>query len=105
MLAFLSSLPWAGIGWGYAGLAFYILTSLANPQDESFASVWDVFLHKGKTVFTAALVVPLLVVMLQHYDQMTELGAFTAGFMNVSMVRKMAETWTGRNKLLGGTDK
>lgn len=101
MLTFLAGLPWVWIGLAYIGLIFYVLTSLSNPADESLGSLRDVFVGKGKTLLTACLAVPILVMMLQKYDQLNEIGAFTAGYLNTSVIRKVVETWRGKSKLLG----
>lgn len=84
------------------GLLFYILLSLANPADETFGSLRDVFVTKGKTLLTAVLSVPVLIVMLQRYDQVNEISSFACGYLNASLLRKVAETWSGRDKILKG---
>jgi hypothetical protein len=99
---FLQSLPWGMIGVGYVGLLVHVLTTLANPADESLSSVSDVFLHRGKTVLTAVIVVPFMVLMLRDYEQLNAVAAFAAGYMNISLVKKAAETWTNKSKLMGG---
>lgn len=102
MIDALQSLPWGMIGVGYLGLLVHVLTTLANPADESLTSVSDVFLHRGKTVLTAAIVVPFLVMMLEQYGQLNGAAAFAAGYMNISIVKKGAETWMSKSKLTGG---
>jgi hypothetical protein len=90
------------LGWGYVGLLVHILTTLANPADETLSSVADVFLHRGKTVLTAALVIPFLVLGVQELGQLNAVAAFAAGYMNVSLIKKGAETWMNKSKLMGG---
>jgi hypothetical protein len=102
MKEMIQGLPWGLIGVGYIGLLVHVLTTLANPADESLASVSDVFLHRGKTVVTAALVVPFLVLMLRDYGQLNGAAAFAAGYMNISIIKKGAETWMNKSKLVGG---
>lgn len=101
MTAILGSLPWAHFGIAFVGLTLYILTSLANPADENLSSVADVFLHRGKTVLTATLVTPILVMAAKQYGELNTLSAFCAGYMNVSVIRKAAEGWQARAKLTG----
>lgn len=102
MMDLLHGLPWGLIGVGYLGLIVHVLTTLANPADESLTSVSDVFLHRGKTVLTAAIVVPFLILMLKEYGQLSGAAAFAAGYMNISIVKKGAETWMSKSKLTGG---
>lgn len=91
MLATLANVPWWYIAVGYLGWAIYIVTSLANPADESLASIGDVFFHKGRTVLGAALVTPFLVIAAQQYNQLNLLSAFCGGYLNVSLLRKVTE--------------
>jgi hypothetical protein len=98
---FLATLPLGHIGVGFIGVIVYLLTSLVNPADESFASVTDVFIHKGRTVLTAALVTPILVVAAQNAGELNVLSAFCAGYLNLSILRKVTDGWASKAKLTG----
>lgn len=102
MMEMLKSLPWGFIGVGYVGLIVHVLTTLANPADESLSSVKDVFKTRGKTVLTAGIVTPFLVMMLRDYQQLNGVAAFAAGYMNISLIKKGSETWINKSKLMGG---
>lgn len=101
MPEFLTTLPLGHIGVGFIGLIVYVLTSLANPADESFASIADVFLHKGRTVLTAAIVTPVLVVGIEGVGELNALSAFCAGYLNLSILRKVTDGWQSRAKVMG----
>jgi len=102
MTDFLHSIPWGFMATGYVGLLVYVLTSLADPSDESLSSISDVLLHKGKTIFTAALVVPVLILGAKQYGELNSLAAFCAGYMNLSIIRKATDGWAAKSKLTGG---
>ena len=97
----LADLPLAQFGVGLIGLLVYVLTSLANPADESFASVGDVFIHKGRTVLTALLVMPILIMGAKQYGELNTLSAFCAGYLNLSVLRKVTDGWATKSKLTG----
>ena len=97
-----AAIPWAFLGVGYLGFVFYLLTSLGNPADESLSSLGDIVVHKGKTILTAALAVPVLVYAAQYYNELNILSAFAGGYLNVSLIRKVTETWASRAKVTGG---
>jgi hypothetical protein len=102
MLDALKDLPWGMIGVGYVGLIVYVFTSLADPSDESLASISDVVKKKGRTVLTAAVTVPVLILGAKEYGELTSLAAFCAGYMNLSIIRKATDGWAARSKLAGG---
>ena len=93
---------WTYLGMGYLGFVTYLLTSLVNPADESLASLAAIFLHRGRTVLTGAIVTPVLVLMAQSYGELSFVAAFSVGYANISLIRKGTETWTNRSKIAGG---
>ena len=99
---FLATVPWGFMATGYVGLLVYVLTSLADPSDETLSSVGSVFVQKGKTVLTSALVVPVLILGAQHYGELNGLAAFCAGYMNLSIIRKATDGWAAKSRLAGG---
>lgn len=102
MNALLAQVPWAFIGVGYVGLLIYLLTSLADPSDESLSSVKQVFTKHARTVLTAAIVTPVLVMAAKQYNELNTLSAFCAGYLNISVIRKAVEGWQARAKMLTG---
>ena len=100
MTTFFSTIP-GYIATGYVGLVVYLLTSLANPADESFAALGDIFIHKGRTVLTAAIITPVLVLAAQNYGELNTLSAFCAGYLNVSILRKVTDGWAAKAKTAG----
>jgi len=89
------------VGIGYLGLVIYVLTSLGNPADESLSSLGDVFVHKSRTLLTAVIVTPILILAAKQYGELNTVSAFCAGYANTSLIRKLAETWTSKSKLGG----
>ena len=100
MIAFFSTLP-GFIVTGYCGVLVYLFTSLANPADESFSAISDVFLHKGRTVLTAVIVTPFLIIAAKEMGELNTLSAFCAGYLNISILRKATDGWQAKAKLTG----
>jgi hypothetical protein len=105
MLEAMKALPWGHIGVGYLGLLFYLLTSIANPADESLSSLKDVFNRRGRTLLTAVLATPVLVVLAQYMDQLSVLSAFGAGYGNVSLLRKAVGYYESKTKIAGASNE
>ena len=95
-------IPWGFVGIGYLGLVIYLLTSLGNPADESISSLKDIFKHKSKTLLTALIVTPILILMAKQYEELNTVSAFCAGYANTSLLRKLTDTWVSRSKLGDG---
>ena len=89
-------IPWAEIGYGYLGFVMYLLSAVANKSDESFGSLSDIFLNRGRTVLAGAISVPILIMILKDMGQLNIVAAFFGGYQNVSMFRKIADDHMAR---------
>ena len=96
MMEALRAVPWGMIGAAYFGFLLYIVMTLSSTADESLASVADVFLHRGKTVLSGILCIPILLLFAHEMGQLNYLSAGLAGYFNISAFKKAADDWMAR---------
>ena len=96
MKELLASIPWAMVGVAYLGFLYYVISTLADPSDESLSSVADVFMHRGKTVLCGVLCIPLVLFVLDSMGQLNYAAAGLAGYFNMSQFKKLADGWAAK---------
>jgi hypothetical protein len=64
-------------------------------------SIGEVFRTKGRTILTAALTTPFLVLLAQEYNELNLMSAFCGGYLNISVLRKISEGWLKKSPTLG----
>lgn len=82
---------------GLLGVALWILSTWADPTDDTIAGTLSRAFGKHSRTLTVALFSYLgICVALYEADALTKVAAFTSGYMNQSLLTKLMDTYRAK---------